>query len=185
LIRSQPVPDPGSQPPGTLHPSDARRQFRAQQAGIRRLIGQPPYRGEPYVDCGRGAIFCSRKNRYRSTTVRLNARRGSEQYHPMKLVNGVAVRFLRPRRRKRIHDSIVRLFEIREPKGRLWLAPLRRLLPTCHTGGLHCRALSMTPKAHIRSRNAISRDCGAFSSGKGCYRLESDRSGRNLSPNAT
>ena len=27
-------------------------------------------------------FFCSRKNRYRSTTVRLNARRGSEQYHP-------------------------------------------------------------------------------------------------------
>ena len=28
-------------------------------------------------------FFCSRKKRYRSTTVRLNARRGSEQYQPI------------------------------------------------------------------------------------------------------
>ena len=28
-------------------------------------------------------LFCSRKNLYRSTTVRLKANRGSEQYQPM------------------------------------------------------------------------------------------------------
>jgi hypothetical protein len=28
-------------------------------------------------------LFCSRKNRYRRTTVRLKAKRGSEQYQPI------------------------------------------------------------------------------------------------------
>lgn len=46
------------------------------------------------------------------------------------------------------------VFQVREPKDRLWLVPFRRLLPTRHFGGLLWRALSMalTPPHQVSER---------------------------------
>jgi hypothetical protein len=83
LFDCQPVSDPSAQPFGTLDTSDAGGESelsipvsaasyaRLRTAATRTLI----------VDGAR--FFCSRKNRYRSTTVRLKASLGSEQYQPM------------------------------------------------------------------------------------------------------
>jgi hypothetical protein len=70
LFDGQPIADPHAKALGTLHATNAGGKFRTQQARVSRLV--------------EGArLFCSRKNRYRSTTVRLNANRGSQQYQPM------------------------------------------------------------------------------------------------------
>jgi len=66
--------------------------------------------------------------------------------HLYPLQDGVSVGFLRTRRRQRIHHGIFRMFQVWESKDSLWLVPFRRLLPTCHTGGLLCRAFSMREK---------------------------------------
>jgi hypothetical protein len=59
----------------------------------------------------------------------LRAVRASAEAAPPFVSSGQALR-------ERIHNRIFRLFEVREPKDCLWLVPFRRLLPTCHTGGL-------------------------------------------------
>src|ERR1700689_2748082 len=56
FICCQPVPNPRSQSFGTLHSSYPRREFRAQEAGIRRLIGKPPNGGHPTVKSSRGQV---------------------------------------------------------------------------------------------------------------------------------
>jgi hypothetical protein len=83
LIDSQPIANPDAQALCAFDTPDTRRQFGAQEAGVGGFVSKSPHRGQAHVDCGGSELFCSRKNRYRSTTVRLNAKRGSEQYQPM------------------------------------------------------------------------------------------------------
>jgi len=64
------------------------RRMPAASSGLRRPVSEASYasrrtaaRRTLIVEGAR--VFCSRKNRYRRTTVRLNDNRGSEQYQPM------------------------------------------------------------------------------------------------------
>jgi len=58
-------------------------QLGTRETGICSFVGQPANGGKADTDCGWARLFCSRKNRYRSTTARLMLVGGSEQYQPM------------------------------------------------------------------------------------------------------
>ena len=60
-----------------------------------------------------------------------------------KLVDCVAVRYLRTGCCERIQHCVFRLFQVGEPKDCLGFGSLRRLLPTRHTDGLLSRGVSM------------------------------------------
>jgi hypothetical protein len=53
LLWRQPVPEPNTDSAHALDTSNARRQFRAQEPGICRFIGDAPDRCQPKVDRGR------------------------------------------------------------------------------------------------------------------------------------
>jgi hypothetical protein len=48
----QPVPEPDAETPDALHTADARGQFGAEEASVRRLVGDPPNGREPQIDRG-------------------------------------------------------------------------------------------------------------------------------------
>ncbi|HEV3061848.1 MAG TPA: hypothetical protein VGY48_26585 [Vicinamibacterales bacterium] len=81
LIRGEPVPQPDPEPAHALHAPNTGRELRTEQPGIGRFIGHPAHRGESEVNRGRGIVVLFEVDPIASTTVRLNARRGSEQYH--------------------------------------------------------------------------------------------------------
>ena len=84
-------------------------------------------------------FFCSRKNRQRTTTVRLKAKRGSEQYHPMNSSMAMTVGFLRTGRCERVENCVLRLLQVGQPK--YCFGPTAfQWVPTWHTGGLLCRS---------------------------------------------
>ena len=100
LIRCQPVSNPYSEPLCPLRSANARRQLRAQQTGVRRLIRKSPDGGEPNVDCRWSQIFLLQEEpipKYNGPIER-EARFGAVP--PDELIDGVAVGFLRTRRRK-------------------------------------------------------------------------------------
>src|SRR2546425_9636243 len=80
LLSGQPIFDSYPEPTNSLHTAYA-RQFWTQQTGISCLVGNSANCCETQVDREGAYCFCSRLILYRSTTVRLKARRGSEQYH--------------------------------------------------------------------------------------------------------
>jgi hypothetical protein len=57
--------------------------------------------------------------RYRSTTLRLNDSRGSEQYHSHELVNGMPIAVLSIGGRKAIQNCEFRLIQVWRPQDRL------------------------------------------------------------------
>ena len=111
--------------------------------------------GEPNVDRRRSELPLFRKNRYRSATARLNARRGSEQYPPMNSSMARSAGLLRTHR-ERIDNSI------------------SANVPNPGTGGSSsdcacspssadvpywrplCHALSMARNEYVGFRNAVS-----------------------------
>jgi hypothetical protein len=56
----------------------------AEQAGVSRLVCEAPHCRKPEGDVEEDSRRDSNSSRYRSTTVLLNAIRGSEQYHEAK-----------------------------------------------------------------------------------------------------
>ena len=54
LLGAQPVPEPNTDPLRALDPANARRQLWAEQAGVSRLVCEPPDCRKPEVDCRRG-----------------------------------------------------------------------------------------------------------------------------------
>jgi len=63
--------------------ADAGRLVRANEARVRGFVASLRTAAKRTLIVAGARFFCSRKKRYRRTTVRLNARRGSEQYQPM------------------------------------------------------------------------------------------------------
>jgi hypothetical protein len=53
LLRRQPVPQAHADPSHSLHPSDTGHELTTQEAGVGRLVCDPPDRGEPKIDRGR------------------------------------------------------------------------------------------------------------------------------------
>jgi hypothetical protein len=81
-------------------------------------------------------FFCSRKNRYRRTTVRLNARRGSEQYQP---INSSIAWPYDSCELAAASEFNTAFFDCSRSGSRstvLGLDRFRYFLPTCDTGGL-------------------------------------------------
>ena len=66
-----------------LDPADSGCEFGAEQAAIGGLIGEPTHGRKPLIDEDRPRA--SKLMRKRVTTTRPKARRGSEQYHSIKL----------------------------------------------------------------------------------------------------
>jgi hypothetical protein len=54
LIGAEPVPEPNADPLRALDPANARRQLWAEQAGVSRLIREPPHCRKAEVDCRGG-----------------------------------------------------------------------------------------------------------------------------------
>jgi len=116
LIRRYPVPDPGSQPLGTLHPSYACRQLGAQGAGVRCLISKPPNGGEPNIDRRWSEILPLEEEPVSQYNGPIEREARLRAVPPDELIDGVTVGFLRACRRERAQNRIFRLFEIRERK---------------------------------------------------------------------
>ena len=69
--------------PDAFHAPDASSEIGTEEAGIGRLVCEPTNCGQSQVDrliVEAAYCACSRKMRYRVTTVLLNASLGSEQY---------------------------------------------------------------------------------------------------------
>jgi hypothetical protein len=91
LICCQPVPNPRSQSFGTLHSSYPRREFRAQEAGIRRLIGKPPNGGQPNVDRRRGQILLLQEEPISKHYRSIERQAWFRAVPPDKFIDGMAV----------------------------------------------------------------------------------------------
>jgi len=145
-----------SQSFGTLHSSNPRRELGAQESGIRRLIGKPPNGGQPNVNRRRSQILLLQEKPISKHYSSIERQAGFRAVPLDELIDGMAVGFLRARRRERIYDRVLRMFEVREPKDCLWLLSFCRLLSSCHTGGLLGRGFSMNREtSHRSSRNAV------------------------------
>jgi hypothetical protein len=94
LIRSQPIPDPGSQPLRTLHPSYACRQLGTQEAGIRRLISKPSNDGKPNVDCRRSEIPLFEEEPVPKHHGSIEREPRFRTVPPDELIDGVSIGFL-------------------------------------------------------------------------------------------
>jgi hypothetical protein len=157
LIRSQPVPDPGSQPLRTLHSSYACRQLGAQEAGIRRLIGEASNGGEPNVDRRRSEIPLFQEEPISKHDGSIEREARLRTIPPDELIDGVSVGFLRtrrPRANSQQHfsnvpgpgtegSSLAYAFSLSSANVPYWRPPV----PRAQYGARN---------EHIRSRNAVS-----------------------------
>jgi hypothetical protein len=80
LFWRQPVSETNADPPHAFDATNAGGQFGTQEARVGRFVGDASNGRESKVDCGWRKSLLFEVNPERSTTLRLNARRGSEQY---------------------------------------------------------------------------------------------------------
>ena len=80
LIGTQPVAKPNSHPLRAFYATDAGRQFWAEKAGVGGLVASRRTAERRRLILDADNRRDSNSSRYRSTTVLLKARRGSEQY---------------------------------------------------------------------------------------------------------
>jgi len=80
LIGREPVAKTDAKAPDTLHAADACGQLRTEEASVGRLVRHAPNGGQAKVDRGGCVLPLLKVNPIPEDTVRLKARRGSEQY---------------------------------------------------------------------------------------------------------
>ena len=56
LFRREPIPEADTEPADTFDPANAGREFRAEQTGIGRLVGDSAHSRESQVDSGRSLV---------------------------------------------------------------------------------------------------------------------------------
>jgi hypothetical protein len=92
LFGRQPVPQPDSEAPHTLHPADPGGELRAEETSIGSLVGHPAYGGQAQIDCGRRVLLLFEVDPIAKDdgTVEREAWLGAVPSH--ELTNGVIVR---------------------------------------------------------------------------------------------
>ena len=81
LLGGQPIAEPDAQLLQALDPPYSSRQIGAEEPAVCRLVSKTAHRPETRLMVPGARLRVSRCIRYRRTTVLLNDRRGSEQYH--------------------------------------------------------------------------------------------------------
>jgi hypothetical protein len=161
LLRRQPVSEAHADAPHSLHSTDTGRQFGTQKAGVGRLVGDAPNRGQSKIDGGRrisslfGVNPISKHHCAVEREARIRAIPGDE------LANRVGA--LAASRRQAVEHRRLGVFEVRERQDalrRFLLARFRltSLVSRSALPSLASRVAEMYHEAgHVRSNRRIGR----------------------------